>query len=335
MTAAGPGKLRLKGKGGVFFLFGGDGFRKNGEARALVDWHLDPGTKDFNYDPMRGSEVSVEDMASILSTPPMMAEWRVVLLREVEALASSSRAREALMEIVSNPPPGLALILLANIPKGSSAKFYQELKKRTQSMEFPEVGPNDVPGWIIDWAESCHGRVVTPDAARALAAGVGTDLGVLSQELEKLNTLVDEGSPIDVEAVTAAGTHVPTEDRWVWMDRVGHKKFDGALQGLGVLFSQGESGVGLTMGLATHLIRLALFLAGGPGALDAALPHHQKWLSSRLQKQARLWSMEELEGAILGLRRVDRLLKSSSLSDDRVLEEWLLGLMVKQEITVS
>ena len=81
MTAAGPTKLRMKGKGGVFFLFGGDEFRKEEEARALVDWHLDPGTRDFNYDPMRGSEVSVEDMASILATPPMMAEWRVVLLR--------------------------------------------------------------------------------------------------------------------------------------------------------------------------------------------------------------------------------------------------------------
>ena len=116
----------------------------------------------------------------------------------------------------------------------------------------------------------------------------------------------------------------------MWMDRVGHKKFDGALEGLGVLFTQGESGVGLTMGLTTHLIRLALLRAGGAAALEAALPHHQKWLAPRLQKQVRHWSMEELEGAILGLRRVDRLLKSSSLSDDRVLEEWLLGLMVRE-----
>jgi DNA polymerase III delta subunit len=113
MTSVGPLGLQEKEKGGVFYLFGDDAFRKEEEARALVDWHLDPGTRDFNYDPLRGSEVSVENLASILATPPMMAEWRVVLLREVEALASSPPAREARLDVVKSPPPGRALILVA------------------------------------------------------------------------------------------------------------------------------------------------------------------------------------------------------------------------------
>ena len=42
MKGGGPLALRGKEKGGVFFLFGEDGFRKEEEGRALVDWHLDP-----------------------------------------------------------------------------------------------------------------------------------------------------------------------------------------------------------------------------------------------------------------------------------------------------
>jgi DNA polymerase-3 subunit delta len=329
MKSAGPLGLQEREKGGVFFLFGDDGFRKEQEALALVDWHLDPATQDFNYDRLRGREVGVEQLASILATPPLMAEWRVVLLRDTEALASSPRAREALLGVTSSPPPGLALILLAAIPKGSTAKFYKELKRLARSVEFPEVAPNDIPGWIIDWAGRRHDRKVTEEAARALAAGVGTDLGVLAQELEKLDNAVEDGNPISIEAVREAGTHVPSEDRWVWMDRVGRREFKDALEGLGVLFTQGESGVGLTIGLANHLIRLALARTGGARALEAVLPHPQKWLARRLSQQAKRWSVEELEEAILGLRRVDRLLKSSSLSDDQVLEEWLLGLMAR------
>ena len=332
MARVGSHGLRNKGKGGAFFLFGGDRFQKEEEGRALVEWHLDPATRDFNFDPLRGSEVSVENLASTLATPPMMAEWRVVFLREVEALASSSRAREVLLEVVRTPPPGLALILLATIPKKSSAKFYKELQRLTSSKEFPEVGPNDVPGWVVSWAASRHGREITEEAARALGAGVGTDQGVLAQEVEKLTTLVEDGEPIGLEAVRAAGTRIPSEDRWVWMDRVGRREFGDALKGLGILVSQGETGVSLTSGLATHLIRVALARAGGAAALESALQPNQKWLGRRLHEQAKRWSMEELEKAILGLRRVDRLLKSSTLPDDQVLEEWLLGLMASERV---
>jgi DNA polymerase-3 subunit delta len=330
MKSSHPLGLSDQDKGGAFFLYGEDAFRKEAAGRALVDWHVDPGTRDFNFDLLRGSEISVESLASILATPPMMAEWRVVLLREVEGLASSSLAREALVEVATDPPPGLALIMLATIPGGSKAKFYQKLKRATRSVEFPEIGANDVPGWLVDWASTEHGVEMSEEAARALGGAVGTDLGVLAREVEKLASMVGEGNPISLEAVRRAGTHIPTQDRWEWMDLVGNREFSKALKRLAVLLGQGESGVFLTMGLATHLLRLGLVQSGGKGALEQALPYHQKWLASRLVRQADRWSVSDLQQALKGLKRVDRVLKSSSIPEDHVLEEWLLGLMLDE-----
>ena len=85
-----------KARGGAFYLHGDDEFRKEETVRALVEAHLDPGTKDFNYDPLRGREVDGETLASILATPPMMAEFRVVVVREAEGLAGSPKARTTL-----------------------------------------------------------------------------------------------------------------------------------------------------------------------------------------------------------------------------------------------
>jgi DNA polymerase-3 subunit delta len=327
MKESNPLGLSDRDKGGAFFLFGEDAFRKEEAGRALVKWHLDPGTRDFNFDPIRGSEVEVESLASVLATPPLMAEWRVVLLREVEGLAASARARDALLAVAKNPPPGLALIMVATIPKESRAKFYQELKRVSRSVEFPEVSANDVPGWLVEWAATSHGLEMTEAAARALGGAVGTDLGVLAMEVEKLASRVDAGAPITLEAVKSAVTNLPTQDRWEWMDLVGDREFGKALKGLPVLLAQGESGVYLTMGLATHLLRLGVARTGGRTELERSLPHHQKWLSRRLMQQASRWSVSDLRWALKGLKRVDRVLKSTSLPEDHVLEEWLLGIL--------
>ena len=57
----------------------------------------------------------------------------------------------------------------------------------------------------------------------------------------------------------------------------------------------------------------------------------QKWLSKRLMPQARKWSPDEIDRALLDLLRVDRLLKASGAADEALLEEWLLTRMVVAE----
>ena len=39
----------------------------------MVSAYLDEATRDFNCDQMRGADVSADDLASLLATPPMMA----------------------------------------------------------------------------------------------------------------------------------------------------------------------------------------------------------------------------------------------------------------------
>jgi len=317
--------------GGVFYLHGEDEFRKEEAVRALVEAHLDPSTRDFNLDVLRGSEVSQEQLASVLGTPPMMAEWRVVVLREAEALAGSPRVRDHLLGVVASPPPGLALVLSCSVPPGSSARYYRELGRLSRSLEFRQVDPGDLPGWLMDRARSSHGVELGESAARALAHGVGADLGMLEHELRKLSGMVDPGGSITLAEVEAAGTRIPRQDRWAWFDLVAERKTSEALQGLRVLLEHGESGVGLVIGLATHFLRLGAVRSGGVTVLERALPPRQGWLARKYQSQARRWTESELRLAVEGLLRVDRLLKSSGFSDRHLLEAWILERDVTRE----
>lgn len=320
-----PKPLRAARTGGVFFLHGEDEFRKLASARFLVDRYADPGTRDFNLDRLQGSEVAVERLASVVATPPMMAEWRVVHLKETEALASSPKARKVILDVAKKPSPGLVLILQATIPARSKARFYKDLSRIATTVEFRSVPLDAVPGWLVTWAGEELGATLELGAARALAQSAGNDLGVLTQELRKLADMVESGDVIGVEDVRRGGVKLPRQDRWAWFDLVGSRRIDEAMRGMRVLLDQGETAIGLVIGLSIHLLRVGIAAEGGAPALNAALPPYQRFAARGIVGQARRWKRAELKGAIRRLRRLDQLLKASALPDDVLLEEWLLG----------
>ena len=317
--------------GGAFYLHGDDHFRKEEELRRLVDLHLDPATRDFNLDVLRGTETDPETLASVLATPPMMATWRVVVLREVEGLAGSKHAREALLDVVKAPPPGLALVMSCTVPDKSRAKIYSQLAKNARSTAFNAIAEADVPGWLARRASEFNGVEIDIDAARALGVAVGTDLGVLSRELEKLTEYVGDRGRISLEDVEAVGTRIPAQDRWRWMDMVAERRFGDARAALPALMGQGERGVGLVIGLAAQLLRIGVALESGREGLERALPPYQRWMARTAAAQARSWTRPELERALLELRDVDRMLKASPHTDEHFLETWLMGLEVRKQ----
>lgn len=312
-------------RGGVFFLHGDEDYLKEEVAAALVSAHLEPAERDFNLDELRGTEVAAETLASIVETPPMMAQWRVVVVRDAQGLAGSPTARGVVERVLERPVPGLALVLVAQVPDGSRAKFYTTLKKRAVSVMLAPLAEGDVPGWLMARARS-DGLTLEPDAAQALAAAIGTSLGMLVSELAKLRDYVDDRKAIrreDVEQVVGA---IPRVNRWQWLDGVAEGRFVEARRDLDAVLASGESGVGLVLALGAHFLRMALFLAGGAAALEAELPSRQRWLARKLAGQARRWSPGALAGALDDLLRADRLLKSAPLGDDQIMDELLLRL---------
>ena len=309
--------------GGVFFLFGEEEHLKEELATSLVNAHLDPSTRDFNYDQIRGGDTTPEALASIIATPPMMAEWRVVVVRDAQALATSAKTRGVIEDVLDRTPPGLALILVATLPDKAKAQIYERLKKQATSVAFPLLNAADVPGWLMQRARD-DGFELQAKAAQAMGSAMGAELGVLLQELKKLYEFTRDRKKITIDDVHQIVGSVPRQNRWEWFDMLGEQRFQEARAALPILLDSGETGVGLIIGIGSHLIRLGILSSGGEKALESALPAHQKWLASRLARQARRWKAVQLENAIDDLLRADRLLKSSNLGDLPVLEEFIL-----------
>jgi DNA polymerase-3 subunit delta len=316
--------LRDRVAGGAFFFHGDEEFLREEAVARVVAAYVDPATRDFNFDQLRGTDVAAESLASMIGTPPMMAEHRVVIVRDAQGL--SVTARDVVLAACKAPPAGLVLVLTAAIPSGSKAKFYDELKKHAVSIEFSPLSHDDAPGWVMESAREETGVEWEPEAARALVGGVGVDLGTLSSEIRKLAAYVQGRKRVTLDDVRAVGGAVPRQDRWAWFDLVAERRFREAIATLPVLLEQGENGVGLVIGMGGTLLRIGLVCAGGQGALERELKPYQKWMARRIGPQARKWSLPEVDRAMTELLRTDRLLKSASLNDRQAIEELLLRL---------
>ena len=181
----------------AYLFYGENDFLKDAAARQIIDRAVDPGARDFNVEIRWGPEVDAEAMETLLGTPPLMADRRVVVLRDVGALKKPARA--ALDRYLANPAPDAVLVLVSASAPGSPDKG---LESKTTAIEFPILTEDRIPKWIAHHVTTELGGRITPGAATLLLEAIGTDLPQIASELEKLMSYVD-GAEIDEAAVGA------------------------------------------------------------------------------------------------------------------------------------
>src|SRR5436190_18570710 len=76
----------------AYYFFGEDEFLKEEGLRQLLAAAVDPGTRDFNLDQRKGPDLDAASLASLLAMPPMMANRRVVVIRDVSGLRKDARS---------------------------------------------------------------------------------------------------------------------------------------------------------------------------------------------------------------------------------------------------
>lgn len=310
------------------FFFHGDAERLRDEAaRRLADAALDPATRDFNLDVFRSADVTPESLAAALAMPPVMSARRVVLLYDAERLTPTGCS--VVEEVLGRIPDDVTLIVTATIPPRSKKAFYRRLRDGAVCLEWTSPKEAEIPGWIIERAERRHGARISADAAAALAAAVGADVGVLEVELEKLAASAD-GSEIDLERVRALVPNVREVNRWSWLDAVAGREYLAARRDLpALLAAPGESAVGLLNGLVDNHLFLGIAREAGTGGVTAALDRagkpYLKFKARTWAGQARRWSAGGIESAIELLLEADRRAKTGH-DDLAVLDGLLLRL---------
>jgi DNA polymerase III subunit delta len=307
----------------VYYLFGDDDYLKEGASRDIIDAAVDPSTRDFNLEIRRGSELDAETLDGLLSTPPMLAERRVVVIREVDKLKKPARA--LLDRHLARPANDTVLVLIA--PSG--AKADKGLVDRATTVEYEPLDGVRLPRWITHYAKTVLDRPITADAAALLVEAVGSDLPQLSVELEKLASYctgtIDEGAVADVVGVRRG------ESLGDFLDAVAAKNVSTALALAPVAMQLPKTNVvTIIMALTTQTLALAYAEAAMASGLSprGLFPELMALLKetgaypmrpwgeavTSWAKHATRWNAAELEAALAVLLHADAAIKDTRLS---------------------
>ena len=316
----------------AYYFLGAENVLKDEATTALLDKVLDPGLRDFNLDVRSAQQLEPEDVLSLCTTLPMMAEHRVVVVRDVEAWKRKTRGKKAMLQYLEKPIPETVLVLI----QGAAAEAKEDkpdtdLASHAYTVEFEELSAEAAGRWLAR-ESAALGIAFAPGAEQHLLNTVGTDLAALRSELQKLHGLADDG-PITLERLGDLVGVRYGETPLDWRNAVMAGDVATALRLAPVVLAQtGVSAVRLSQLLGTVLVATAAARAhfdrkirgyqlnktmwdvvktARPGGLG-------KWGDdiALICQWAERWTQPRLRAALRATLDADRSAKSTTVTDD-------------------
>lgn len=328
---------------GAYYVCGEDDFQKDDAVKQLVEAAVEPAMRDFNMEVLRAQETDAKSLDAALSALPMMADRRIVTIRDVSALKKD--ARKVLDKYLQKPSPDVLVILV----EASGGKSDKDFMKTTTPLEWEYLTADRIPRWISHYASMHFGTKISPEASDLLQSAVGTDLNQLVSELDKLASFANgrEIQESDVSHVVGIRRGETMADL---LDAVALRNVSKALELTPLILSQPKTNaVQLVMALTTQ----TLALAWGKARLKEGLSQSrlqgeyfgllkqsgstypgrtwgsaaQAWASS-----VDRWSSGALDRALVALLEADKSLKETRMSsEEQIVSTLILSMCVEEE----
>jgi DNA polymerase III subunit delta len=312
----------------VYYLYGPEDVLKDEALRSILDRALDPAMRDFNLDQRSAGQLDPEQLHALCNTLPMMADRRVVVIREVEIWRRKSKARSEFLRYLERPSPQTVVVLIQGSGEEDEDK---ELARGSYTVRLDSLPADRAAKWLLRRAGSL-GVNLEPAAAEHLVYSVGPELGALSSELAKLASL-PEDQPLTPDQVGELIGVRRGETQWDWRNAVLEDQSGRAVSLLASILDQsGMSGVKLVTLLGTTFIGLGvsrrLYDKGQrgrnleDGIFRALLRSRPAGLLGYKEEAARWsqllsrWSASRIDAAIAACLTADQALKSTTISGE-------------------
>jgi DNA polymerase-3 subunit delta len=308
----------------IYVLHGDEHFLKRRVTAALRTLVLGVDDDGFGLSIRDGEKVNWVEIHDELETLPFLSSRRLVVIDRADPFVT--RERQRLEKYFAEPSKTGVLVL--DVQSWPANTKLAKLLPEAATIVCKALESRKLSEWCVQWCAAQHGKPLAAPAARLLVDLVGTDMGLLDQELAKLAIYAGSNSRIDTADVDQLVGQSRAENTWKIFDLIGSGQAGAALALLDRLLDQGEEPLRLLGAFSMQLRRLAqaarLYSQGLaiPDALDrVGVPPFGR---NSAEQQLRHLGRRRLDLIYDWLLETDLALKSSNRLPPRTLLERLV-----------
>jgi DNA polymerase-3 subunit delta len=304
-------------------LIGEEAFLLKRHLDRLLSRLVDPGLKDFNFERVSADSVDAATLKEKLSTFPMMADSRTVVVEDFDAYDKD--ALEAILSIVSRDDlPAHCLFIAKKFDKRTS--FYKSFAKIGEVVEFKKPYSNQVPALLSKEAETLNLKF-EPGAAELLVDTLGPDLMSLVGEIEKLALYAHPATKITrahIKDLVAPGL---VDNVFLLGNLLGQRQYAQSAQLYRRMQEQGEPPIKILSLLIGHFRKILLTCevqnSGRSRVPLESLLKVSPFFVKDYEAQARKFELNELKTLYKKLMRLSEDMRSSRVNKDVLFEGFL------------
>ncbi|KPL58631.1 DNA polymerase III subunit delta [Rossellomorea vietnamensis] len=230
----------------IYLVYGNESFIINETKQRIVSRAISEEEMDFNFSSYDLEETPIEVAIEDAETFPFMGERRVVVLQNPVFLTAEKTKEKVEHNIkrfeqyIQSPAPYTILVITANYEKlDERKKITKSLKKSAEVVEAKKLNEQELKSWVRERAAG-NSVQIDEDAVELLLTLAGTNLMMLTQELDKLSLYASDTNRIDVEVVERLTARSLEQNIFTLVDKVVHRKIDEALRIYYDLLKQNE-----------------------------------------------------------------------------------------------
>ncbi len=282
MVTAGPS---------LYLLVGKDRFLKRefieGLRAKLYPKGSDPAS---NFQEIQAGETPLAEMLDLLRTAPFLAEKRMAVLWEVEALSEEDRTD--LLPKLRSLPGTSVVVLVAEEGTPKKNAFLRELSLSVSLVSCYLPKEDKLPSWICAQAEK-KGLKISGEIAFFLAERLGEDAAAINRGIEQISLMISPRNSAEMEEVAALFGRPLKQSAFELVDVLLKKNAASALRSFETLFEEGTDALEILPLLASQIDRLrrTRFLLGAgltENEIAGRLKIHPFYLKDTLRQAALL-----------------------------------------------